>query len=917
MSILNRGYTVLAITLSIGFFTGTTLAGKTKGGISDQTNNVVTFSKITKINKKVNTIGNNADSAVSTDTTSGTASTTLTPTCDFSGFAQGDLVNRAYAGGTSAAGVTKVNNGIAFTSATVLNTYNGYGEPNSGIVYTSSTSSMVISLENAVPSQVSFAYSSSVALTVSVYSSADGSGTATGSYVANLNVTGTTYNVWSTFTTALASTVRSIKITGAADKFGIDQLVMTVVNPSPTIASVSPTYGSQFGGTAFTLTGTNFTGATSVKIGGVAATNLVVVSATQITAVTPFSSTSGAKDVVVTTPAGSFTAAASFTYTAAVPVLALSNNAGSCNPIGAAINVDATLSGVVSPIVAGQIYITWNPAKMTLNSIEGGDAPFNNLHTINQTAGTALILVSLEQGGSAVSVQSKIVARILFTVAGGSCDGSGTDIQFFPDGTLPTEFTDGVGGKMVPTLIASSGFKVDNVAPVLSPAPADVVVNAGAGMGAFANVALTPPTATDECAPANSTFVYKLVNQAVPNTADGLFYNLVTGAQSTSESNVNTDAPGWDFDSYGSSTNLAFNQNGGSAYFVNSGNYADPYVSKLVQGFLISGALPTKVSGSTPGFNSLMGGDVFVNNGLTGAWRLNSDNIIGFKFTGELNQTLYGWARFSLGANSGVRTFVDYGYDNAGQGVLAGVIPGPSAFAPALTVSSSRNDGQPLGAAFPVGTTTVTWSATDPCGNVTRATTRVTVNNYNTGNFSVSYGGSYPASSSRGLTLDIYGSNARSVSAAFNAGTASFSITDLAIANYDCVSIRDTGHSLRRQVAMSAVGTNWAATTTLIAGDLNSNDVIDVVDWGMYIVGNANADLDGNGVINSYDGAIIIANFGKQSDAICGGALMGPPEPLSSISVSELVDLGMSDLAAADLNNDGWLDMEDVRISGN
>ncbi len=116
---------------------------------------------------------------------------------------------------------------------------------------------------------------------------------------------------------------------------------------------------------------------------------------------------------------------------------------------------------------------------------------------------------------------------------------------------------------------------------------------------------------------------------------------------------------------------------------------------------------------------------------------------------------------------------------------------------------------------------------------------------------------------------------------------------------------------------MSAVGTNWSATATLIAGDLNSNDVIDVVDWGMYIVGNANADLDGNGVINSYDGAIIITNFGQQSDAICGGALMGPPEPLSAISVAELVDLGMTDLVAADLNNDGWLDMEDVRISGN
>ena len=123
---------------------------------------------------------------------------------------------------------------------------------------------------------------------------------------------------------------------------------------------------------------------------------------------------------------------------------------------------------------------------------------------------------------------------------------------------------------------------------------------------------------------ANAAFVYKLVNQAVPNTADGLFYNLVTGAQSTSESTVNTDAPGWDFNPHGSSINLEFNRSGGSAYFVNNGTYADPYVSKLAQDFLISGALPTKVPGSTPGFNSLMGGDVFVNNGLAGAWLLNA-----------------------------------------------------------------------------------------------------------------------------------------------------------------------------------------------------------------------------------------------------------------------------------------------------
>jgi formylglycine-generating enzyme required for sulfatase activity len=61
----------------------------------------------------------------------------------------------------------------------------------------------------------------------------------------------------------------------------------TYVAPAPTVSSVSPTSGSTLGGTAITITGTNLTGASSVTVGGVAATSVVVVSSTSITAVTP------------------------------------------------------------------------------------------------------------------------------------------------------------------------------------------------------------------------------------------------------------------------------------------------------------------------------------------------------------------------------------------------------------------------------------------------------------------------------------------------------------------------------------------------------------------------------------------------------------------------------------------------------
>ena len=82
-------------------------------------------------------------------------------------------------------------------------------------------------------------------------------------------------------------------------------------NAGLSISSVSPSFGSAAGGTAITIVGRNFTGATSVKIGGIAATSFVVASATSSTAVSPIGS-AGAKDVLVTTPAGTATLVGGF-----------------------------------------------------------------------------------------------------------------------------------------------------------------------------------------------------------------------------------------------------------------------------------------------------------------------------------------------------------------------------------------------------------------------------------------------------------------------------------------------------------------------------------------------------------------------------------------------------------------------------
>ena len=104
-------------------------------------------------------------------------------------------------------------------------------------------------------------------------------------------------------------------IAGSTDKViepvGTDTTTTTAF--APTVASLSPVTGAAAGGTAVTITGSNFTGTTGVTFGGVAATSVVVVSDTSITVVTG-AHLAGAVAVVVTNPIGAGTLAAGYTY---------------------------------------------------------------------------------------------------------------------------------------------------------------------------------------------------------------------------------------------------------------------------------------------------------------------------------------------------------------------------------------------------------------------------------------------------------------------------------------------------------------------------------------------------------------------------------------------------------------------------
>ncbi len=79
------------------------------------------------------------------------------------------------------------------------------------------------------------------------------------------------------------------------------------------ITSVTPAFGTTAGGTAITIFGSYLGGATGVTLDGVAATNVLSLSATAVSCVTP-AGTVGLADVAVTTPKGTAVAAGLFTY---------------------------------------------------------------------------------------------------------------------------------------------------------------------------------------------------------------------------------------------------------------------------------------------------------------------------------------------------------------------------------------------------------------------------------------------------------------------------------------------------------------------------------------------------------------------------------------------------------------------------
>jgi len=157
--------------------------------------------------------------------------------------------------------------------------------------------------------------------------------------------------------------------------------------------------------------------------------------------------------------------------------------------------------------------------------------------------------------------------------------------------------------------------------------------------------------------------------------------------------------------------------------------------------------------------------------------------------------------------------------------------------------------------------------------------------------------------------------------------------------SYQCVTARDVKHSLRsnayltivnnhyvaRFVGDPALGGNW-----LVNGNLDGNGIIDSVDQAVVMseylrtvspnspcgTTGFHADIDGDGVVNVNDLAFVQQNFLRQDTPSCCSvtAESGAGSMFPEISLEDAALMGLGDLSNADLNCNGSIDRQDMRL---
>jgi len=297
---------------------------------------------------------------------------------------------------------------------------------------------------------------------------------------------------------------------------------------------------------------------------------------------------------------------------------------------------------------------------------------------------------------------------------------------------------------------------------------------------------------------------------------------------------------------------------------------------------------------------------------------------------------------------------------------------------PAVSVTGVRSDELDLADPYPSSAmTTITWTATDCSSNSTVVTQTVSVDAVNEIDVDVQLAsGGGAATIVRCIRFEVFPDNCDTPivvdqDVTFTSGLATGVVIQVPCGSYSCVTARDAKHTLRRTDdddfgTMPVVGLRYRADFTdrrgaggdddaLIQGNLHQDNneyrYIDILDFAVLLTryGQAapvdtpcgfvgrHADLTGDGAVGLPDLAVLLSVFGRTQEPNCcglntltgggngvgvawGGDDVEVPgagqgaAPRESITVAELLALGLGELVAADLNGDGVVDLTDVDV---
>jgi hypothetical protein len=305
-----------------------------------------------------------------------------------------------------------------------------------------------------------------------------------------------------------------------------------VSGPQPTVTSVSPSTGPTAGGTAVTITGTNFAAGATVTFGSTAATNVVVVSSTSITATTP-AGTAGAVTVTVNNSGGrSGSLATGFTYVVGPGV---SNVSPSTGPVagGTAVTITGTNFASGATVAFGSAAAT-NVVVVSSTSITAT--------TPAGTAGAVTVTVTLNgQSGSLASGFTYIGLPTVTSVSPNSGSTLGQTAVTITGTNFAAGATVTFGGAAATSVVVVNSTTITALTPVGNAGSVTVAVtNVGSQTGSLAN-GFTYVVTTSVSAPGNLTA--QLTGTATPTYVAGQqYYNATAGTSFTSSSFNSTGA---------------------------------------------------------------------------------------------------------------------------------------------------------------------------------------------------------------------------------------------------------------------------------------------------------------------------------------------------------------------------------------